>query len=44
MNLFGVGAAVDVVVITPQDVEQYRDNFALVIYPAVREGKLAYAA
>ena len=31
MNLFGVGAAVDVVVVTPEDVERYRDSFALVI-------------
>ncbi len=42
MNLFGVGAAVDVVVVTPEDVERYRDSFALVIYPAVREGKVVY--
>jgi len=44
MNLFGVGAAVDVVVVTPEDVDRYRDSFALVIYPAVREGKVVYAA
>jgi predicted nucleotidyltransferase len=44
MNLFGVGAAVDVVVVTPEDVERYRDSFALVIYPALREGKVVYAA
>jgi predicted nucleotidyltransferase len=44
VNLFGVGAAVDVVVVTPEDVDRYRDSFALVIYPAVREGKVVYAA
>ncbi len=44
MNLFGVGVAVDVVVVTPEDVERYRDSFALVIYPAVREGKVVYAS
>jgi predicted nucleotidyltransferase len=44
MNLFGVGAAVDVVVVTPEDVERYRDSFALVIYPALREGKVVYVA
>jgi predicted nucleotidyltransferase len=43
MNLFGVGAAVDVVVVTSEDVERYRDSFSLVIYPAVREGKVVYA-
>jgi hypothetical protein len=40
MNLFGVGRAVDVVVVTPEDIEQYKDSFALVIEPALREGYL----
>ncbi len=44
MNLFGVGAAVDVVVVTPEDLERYRDSFSLVIYPALREGRVVYAA
>jgi predicted nucleotidyltransferase len=44
MNLFGVGEAVDVVVVTPEDVERYKDCFALVIYPALREGRVVYAA
>jgi predicted nucleotidyltransferase len=43
MNLFGVGRAVDVVVVTPEDIEQYKDSFALVIEPALREGKVIYA-
>lgn len=43
MNLFGVGQAVDVVVVTPEDIEQYKDSFALVIEPALREGKVIYA-
>jgi predicted nucleotidyltransferase len=43
MNLFGVGQAVDVVVVTPEDIEQYKDSFALVIAPALREGKVIYA-
>jgi predicted nucleotidyltransferase len=42
MNLFGVGRAVDVVVVTPEDIEQYKDSFALVIEPALREGKVIY--
>lgn len=41
-NLHGVGQAVDVVVVTPEDVERYRDSFSLVIYPALREGKVVY--
>jgi predicted nucleotidyltransferase len=44
MNLFGVGQAVDVVVVNSDDVERYGDCFALVIYPALREGKVVYAA
>ena len=43
-NLHGVGEPVDVIVVTPEDVERYGDSFALVIYPALREGKLVYAA
>jgi len=44
MNLFGVGRAVDVVVVTPEDVERYRNSPALVIGPALREGKVIYRA
>ena len=43
MNLFGVGQAVDVVVVTPQDIERYKDSFALVIESALQEGKVVYA-
>lgn len=43
MNLIGVGQAVDVVVVTPEDIERYKDSFALVIEPALREGKVVYA-
>lgn len=41
-NLLGVGQAVDVVVVTPQDIERYGDAFCLVIEPALREGKVVY--
>lgn len=43
-KLRGVGAAVDVVVVTPQDVERYGDSHALVIKPALREGRVVYEA
>jgi predicted nucleotidyltransferase len=43
MNLIGVGQAVDVVVVTPEDIERYKDSFALVIEPALREGEVIYA-
>lgn len=41
-RLYGVGVAVDVVVVTPDDIERYRDSYALVIYPALREGTVVY--
>lgn len=41
-NLYGVGAAVDVVVVTPADVERYKDSHALVVKPALQEGKVVY--
>jgi predicted nucleotidyltransferase len=43
-GLRGAGQAVDVVVVTPEDVERYRNSFALVIAPALREGREVYAA
>lgn len=41
-SLRGVGTAVDAVVVTPQAVERYKDVHALVIMPALREGKVVY--
>lgn len=43
-NLRGVGAAVDAIVVSPRDVERYKDSHALVIKPALREGKVVYEA
>jgi predicted nucleotidyltransferase len=43
MNLFGVGQAVDIVVVTPEDIEQYGDSPALIIQPALRTGRVLYA-
>ena len=43
-NLHGVGAAVDALVVTPEDVERFKDSHALVIKPALREGKVVYEA
>ncbi len=42
MNLHRVGAAVDAIVVTPQAVERYKDSHALVIKPALREGRIVY--
>ena len=41
-NLRGVGAAVDAIVVSTRDVERYKDSHALVIKPALREGKVVY--
>lgn len=43
-GLRGKGAAVDVVVVTPDEVERYGDSPYLVIQPALREGKVVYGA
>jgi len=43
LSLFGAGQAVDVVVVTPEDVERYRDSQSLVIASALKEGKVVYA-
>jgi uncharacterized protein len=42
MHLHGVGQAVDVLVVTPEQVEQYRNTPCLIIAPALREGKEVY--
>jgi hypothetical protein len=39
-----VGQAVDVIVVTPEDIERYRDSLGLVIRPALEEGRTIYAA
>ena len=41
-NLWGVGSAVDVVVVTPRDIEQYGDSNGLVLQPALQEGRVVY--
>jgi predicted nucleotidyltransferase len=41
-NLHGVGAAVDAIVVSPEDVERYRDSHPLVIKPALLEGRVVY--
>lgn len=41
-NLWGVGQAVDVLVVTPEDIETYKNSFCLVIEPALREGIVVY--
>jgi len=33
---------VDVVLVTPEQADRYRDSFCLVIHPALKEGKVIY--
>ncbi len=41
-RLYGVGQAVDVVVVTPEQVARYRNTHWRVIAPALREGREVY--
>jgi predicted nucleotidyltransferase len=43
-NLNGADAAVDVVVVTPEEVERYGNTHCLVICPALKEGKVVYGS
>ena len=43
-RLRGEHAAVDVVVVTPADVARYADSHALIIKPALQEGRVVYEA
>ena len=43
-KLHGVGAAVDAIVVSPEDVERFKDSHALIIKPALREGRVVYSA
>jgi len=43
-NLIGVGFAADIVVVTENDIELFKDNIGMVIRPALEEGRVLYAA
>ncbi len=44
VNLYGVEAAVDVLVVTPEDIERYRHKVGTVIKPALGEGRELYVS
>lgn len=44
MNLFGIRVPVDVVVVTPDDIESQRHKVGSIIGPALKEGQEVYAA
>jgi predicted nucleotidyltransferase len=43
-QLFGVGVPIDIIVAKPEDLERYGDSIGLIYRPALREGKILYAA
>lgn len=42
LALRGLGLAKDVLVVTPEEVEVYKNIVGTIIYPALREGKVLY--
>ena len=43
-KLYGVRVAVDAILVSPADVERYGNSHALVIKPALQEGRVVYDA
>ena len=43
-RLIGIGIPKDIIVATPEDIEHYKDAIGLIYRPALREGKVLYAA
>ena len=41
-NLAGIGISKDIIIVTPDEIEKYKDIAGTVIFPALREGKLLY--
>jgi len=42
MRMRGIAQAIDLVIVTPKQVEEYRNSPFSVIYPAMKEGKVMY--
>ena len=43
-KLYGVRVAVDAILVSPADIERYKNSHALVIKPALQEGRVVYEA
>ncbi len=39
-----VGIPKDIIVVTPEDIERYKETIGLIIRPALQEGRVLYAA
>ncbi len=44
LNFFGLGVPVDIIVVTSEEIEKYRDKLGTVIQPALDGGIEVYAA
>lgn len=44
MTLSGVGVGVDLIVLTPEDLEEQRENVGSIVGPILEEGRVVYAA
>jgi uncharacterized protein len=44
MNLSGIGVGVDLIVLTPEDLEAQRESVGSIVGPALDEGRVIYAA
>jgi hypothetical protein len=42
LALAGIGVPKDIILVTPDEVERYRDVVGTIIYPALREGRILY--
>ena len=42
LALAEIGLPKDVIVVTPEEVERYKDLVGTIIYPALREGEVIY--
>lgn len=43
-NISDIGFASDIIVVTEEDIELYKDEENSIIFPALKEGKVLYAA
>ena len=43
-SLIGIGIPTDIIVAKPKDIERYKDTIGLIYRPALRDGKVIYAA
>lgn len=44
LSLFGIAVPIDVIVVTPEDIQAFRGKVGTIIGPALAEGKEIYAA